>query len=304
MLASLGLAALGFLARALPPGLGYALAGAGGRLHHRLAHRRRAALRSNLRQVLAFSSGRDAAGDHLLDPNRELDRLVARAFSSHGAFLYEWLRSTAGSRLTLTLSGRAYLDRALDSGRGAILAACHLGNWEVAACELARAGYPLAVVTGEQLGRLAPAVRGDKRRRGIGVWRPADGARALYRLLEANRILVLLVDGDVWRRGRRVPFLGRATLFPGGAVRLARSTGACLLAGTMRRTGPLAFEARIHQPVPLAPDDSPEAVLRALVGPLEHAIASDPAQWCLFRSLWDEPPHRAARPAKDARTAA
>lgn len=321
MLSSLGLTALGTFARALPPGPGYALARAGARLHFRLASSRRAAIRINLRQALAFARDRSSGGaadfplggggpvrrhglfDRHPAAGRDaaLDRLVAGAFESHGAFLYEWLRSAGGAPATLTLDGRAHLDRALARGRGAILAACHLGNWEVAACELARAGYPLAVVTGDQLGWLASAVRRDKEQRGIRTWRQEDGARALYRTLAENRILVLLVDGDVWRSGLMVSFLGRRTLLPGGAVHLARATGAPLLAGTMRRTGPLTFHACVHAPMTLRAGDSPEDMLRALVAPLEGAIARDPTQWCLFRSLWAESPAGAKSKAAKAK---
>ena len=279
MLASLALAALGALARALPVGAGYAVARAGARLHLALAARRRRAVEANLRRVAAHDPGR-AAGHGLA-------HLVRDTFANHGTFMYEWLRASAGGRAELALDGREHLDAALASGRGAILVTCHLGNWEVAACELARAGYPLAVVTGEQLGRLAPAVRRDKARRGILVLRPADGRRALYRALAANRILVLLIDGDVWRKARTVAFLGRPAAVPCGAHRLARSTGAPLMAAAMRRRGPLAFHATIHAPVALGA--RPEATLGELLRPLERAIARDPSQWCLFRPLWDEP---------------
>jgi KDO2-lipid IV(A) lauroyltransferase len=279
MLASLALAALGALARALPVGAGYAMARAGAHLHRGLAARRRRAVEANLRRV--------AAHDPAWAGGLGLGRLVRDTFANHGTFMYEWLRASAGGRAELVLDGREHLEAALAAGRGAILVTCHLGNWEVAACELARAGYPLAVVTGEQLGGLAPAVRRDKARRGILVLRPADGMRALYRALAANRILVLLVDGDVWLKARTVAFLGRPAAVPCGAHRLARSTGAPLMAAAMRRRGPLAFHATIHPPVEIKA--RPEATLGEVLRPLEQAIARDPAQWCLFRPLWDEP---------------
>jgi len=309
MLTALGLAALGALAQALPRGPGYALARAGARLHFRLAPGRRAAIRSNLRWALAFEGGSAKGGPAAetgleatdraptLTQTAGLERLVVEAFESHACFLFEWLRSAGGARTDLTLEGRAHLDAALARGRGAILVTCHLGNWEVAANELAQAGYPLTVVTGNQLGRLAPAVRRAKQRRGIAVVGPGDGLRALYRCLEANRILVLLIDGDGWRRGRTLAFLGRPTLIPCGAVRLARTTGAALMAATMRRSGPLRFQARIHPPLPAGGRDRPEDLMRTLIHPLERAIADDPAQWCLFRRLWDEAPGAAGRRA-------
>jgi KDO2-lipid IV(A) lauroyltransferase len=195
------------------------------------------------------------------------------------------LRARGGGRFALELEGAVELDRALAGGRGAILVTGHLGSWEAAALELAARGYPLTVVTGEQLGRLAPAVRRQKAASGIAVVRPADGMRALYRHLERNRILVLLIDGDVWRRGRTVSFLGRPTLFPWGAERLARTTGAPLLSAVMRRGERGRLKAEIFPALDLAA--GPARTMRALVAPLEAAIAADPAQWCLFRRLWE-----------------
>jgi lauroyl/myristoyl acyltransferase len=265
---------------------------------------------------LAFAAD---SGDLAVGPPeaRALDQLVAEAFENHGRFVFEWLRGTRGAEANLILTGREHLDAALARGRGAILVTGHLGNWEVAAHELSRAGYPLAVVTKNQLGWLAPAVRRDKERHGIQVVGPGDDRRALYRCLEANRILVLLIDGDGWRRGQTISFLGRPTLIPCGAVRLAQTTGARVMTATMRRTGPLRFHACIHPPLPgllptlradlradsaadslsaslsaprsAGPRARPEDVMRALVRPLEQAIALDPAQWCLFRPLWPAP---------------
>jgi len=278
MFASLGFATIAGMARVVPARMGYLVARAGARLHYAASPSRRAAVAENLAHVRAFQP------EFGPEEHRHRQAAVLATFESHGVLLFEWLRASAGARYPLPLAGSEHLDRALREGRGAILVTCHLGNWEVAATELARAGYPLTVVTGEQLGRLAPAVRRDKARHGIEVVRPADGMRALYRQLAANRIITLLIDGDVYWRGQPIDFLGAPAPLPWGAVRLARSTGAPLIAATMRRTGPGAFAAAIHPPVD--PRGDVHAVMRALLTPLEDAIATDPTQWCLFRPLW------------------
>jgi KDO2-lipid IV(A) lauroyltransferase len=292
MLFRFGFALVCQLVRALPLAAAYALARWGGALHYRFAPRRRAVLYANLAGASRF-----AGLSH--DP-RGLARLTRAAFDHHAAFLLEWLRATGGGRFALSLTGEDEIARARAAGRGAILATCHLGSWEVAAMELARRGIPLTVVTGEQLGRLAPAVRRDKAARGIEVIRPADGMRSLYRHLAANRVVVLLLDGDVVQTSRKVAFLGRSTLLPFGAVRLAARSGAPLLPAAMRRTGPGRFAARILPPIALTKDA--RATMRALLAPLEAAIAADPEQWCLFRPVWGLPKHRqprALQPAAD-----
>jgi KDO2-lipid IV(A) lauroyltransferase len=276
MLATLGFAALSGLARTIPLATGYALARAGARWHHRLAPGRRARIAANLEVARRFGKEVDALPT--------LDRLVDQAFASHAVHLFEWLRASGGSRLPLDLEGEDHLARALDAGRGAILATCHLGSWEAAALALAARGYPLTVVTGEQLGGLASAVRDSKAGQGIAVVRPLAGMRATYRAISRNRILVLLLDGDVWRRGRPIAFLGRPAVLPWGAVRLARSTGAPLLPAVMQPAARGRLRARVFPALDLTRD--PAASMRALLAPLEAAIAADPGEWCLFRPLW------------------
>ena len=278
MLATLGFTAIHGFARRLPLGAGYALARAGGRLHARWAPARRATLSANLEVARRFES-RTAV---------ELGPLVARAFDNHARALCDWLRASAGQRMPLELAGAEALDRALAQGSGAILGTLHVGSWEAAAIELARRGYPLCVVTGEQLGRLAPAVRRHKAASGIAVVQPADGMRQLYRHLAQNRILVLLLDGDIWRHGRPLPFLGQPTVFPWGAERLARGTGAALLPAIMRRSEPGRLRAQIYPALELGAD--PARTMRALVEPLERAVAADPDLWILFRRMWDLEP--------------
>jgi lauroyl/myristoyl acyltransferase len=289
MIATLGFTAIHGFARRLPLGRGYALARAGARLHSLLAPGRRAILGANLAVAQGFQRP---------STTTDLDSVIARGFENHARALFDWLRASAGHRMELEIPGVEALDRALAAGRGAILGTVHVGSWEAAAIELAARGYPLTVVTGEQLGRLAPAVRRHKAAQGIAVVRPADGMRDLYRHLARNRILILLLDGDIWRRGQPIPFLGRPTVFPWGAERLARSTGAPLLPAVMRRSEPGRLRAQIYPALDLAPD--PAATMRALVEPLERAIAADPDLWCLFRRLWDPPAAEMAPPPPPA----
>ncbi len=291
MLTSLGWTTLRTIARLLPVRLGYTIARAGARLHYHCAPSRRAAVTANLARALAFArqDGHRQRAAAWPSPSD----LARATFESHGALLFEWLRAGGGARFPVRIDGCEHIDQALDGGRGAILVTCHLGNWEVAAAELAASGYPLTVVTGEQLGRLAPAVRRDKARRGIAVVRPVDGMRSLYRQLASNRIIALLIDGDVFQQGNPVDFLGAPAHLPWGAVRLARATGAALLPATMRRVAPAEFHASIHAPVKPGADSA--SAMRQLLAPLETAIAADPTQWCLFRPLWSAAPERHTR---------
>ncbi|MGD8396948.1 MAG: lysophospholipid acyltransferase family protein [Candidatus Eiseniibacteriota bacterium] len=280
MYATLGYALLRAVARRLPPRLGPATVRAGARLHYRLAADKRRAVRLNLEHVLSWR-------DRTVRPEA-VDLLARRTFENHGRLLYEWLRD--GDGVTMRFGGLGHLDRALERGRGAVICTCHLGNWEIAALELARRGYTLHVVSGEQLGRLGAAVRRHKATHGIHVVRPFDGMRKLYRALEHGEIVVLLIDGDIYSRAHPTCFFGTPTPLPLGGAHLARATGAALLPAVMVHDAQVerGYAVTVLPPVTRGRTDleTMSAVLRAL----EPSIASHPQQWCLFRPLWPAAP--------------
>jgi KDO2-lipid IV(A) lauroyltransferase len=266
------------IAHVVPPALGTGVSRLGARLHYHLAPGKRAAVQTNLTHVLDWQG---------VAPDRQrVEELSQRTFRSHGQLVYEWLRDGAGVRIAFR--GLDHLEALRRRRRGAVIITCHLGNWEVAALELAARGFVLNVVTGEQLGPLGAAVRRHKARHGIRVVRLADGMRPLYRALERGELVVLLIDGDVYRRADDAPFFAAPTPLPFGALRLARATGAALIPAAMVRTGAQRYRVLIETPV--ASDGEDASIMRRLLAPLESQIAAHPHQWCLFRPLWTLPP--------------
>ncbi len=190
-----------------------------------------------------------------------------------------------------TVRGLGLLDAELEANRGVILVTVHVGNWEFGAFYLGSLGYRLHAVTGVQMNRLfTGALRDVKERSGIAVVNPEHSYRKLFRALEANGIVALLVDGDVFLEGERVTFFDKCIFLPTGAVRLARRTGASIVGvfcWNLDRQDHLMHIERIIAGHELAKLTDEQALGRVYTT-AEQFIKSNYGQWCIFRDFWGE----------------
>ena len=276
------------IAARIPPRAARALAGVLATLEYRLSPKRRAAVLANLAAI-------GASGHPLLARARNRDRTARAIFRSYHRFLFEFLAqhrlaTAAAWHASFRFSGMEMLYGALAQGRGAIVAAAHLGNWELAGLALARQGFQVHVVTGMQLHPLLHrGIRSLKEASGIAVSTPADGFLPLLETLRRGGVVVLLVDGDVYTRGVSTRFFGRTVPFPAGPALLARRSGAPLLHAHASRFGSthrVSFDGidRSDPELPLKTD-----VVRLtsrVAAAQERNIAAHLGQWCIFRPFF------------------
>ena len=284
---ALFLAALGVAPR-IPPRAGRALAALIAAVEYRFSPRRRAAVLSNLEVI-----GR-SGHPHLTRP-ADRERTARSVFRSYHRFFIEFLAQRRLVRAawdgTFRFQGMEILYAAAARGRGAIIAAPHLGNWELGGLALARLGFRVHVVTGTQLHPLfSGAARALKEESGICVSTPDDGFVPLLETLKRGGLVVLLVDGDVYTRGVSARFFGRHVPFPAGPALLARRSEAPLLHAHSSRRGELLWISIDGADAP-DPALSLERDLERLTGCVaaaqERNIAAHVAQWCIFRPFFD-----------------
>lgn len=281
----------------LPAWLGYALADMATGLHWLLFPGRRHAVLANLAVILPRASRRDRA------------KVGRRMMQSYNRMMYEFFRLPHLSREQLLASvevvGKEHLDRGIARGRGVILAATHIGNWELAGVMVAQWGYALHAVAGVQLSRwLSGAVRDTKTELSITTIAPEDGFRKIMRALEHNDPVALMVDGNLYAHGHTVEWFGRPTPFPAGPGVLAQRTGALLLCGYCERTTPGRFRIVIEPPLDPASFATTAELHQAVAAIAERHIRSHIDQWCIFRPIWSEPAGQpAAAPAAEGAAA-
>lgn len=222
------------------------------------------------------------------------------------------------------VEGRDLFDAARARGRGVVLLAAHLGNFEYAAAYVGDAGTPVTLLV-ERLRpeRLYALVRDLRSHHGVRAV-PADSTetlRALYAALRRGEIVLITGDRDVLGSGLETPLFGELARLPTGPALLAQRSGAVLMGAFSWREAGGSWGGRF---VPIALDemDAPpsagvaggstafaggsgsatalrvrvrdRAGVARLVAPvaraLEEQIAAHPEQWvAALAPIWSAP---------------
>ncbi|MBL0697425.1 lysophospholipid acyltransferase family protein [Comamonas sp. JC664] len=190
---------------------------------------------------------------------------------------------------------RQVLETALARGKGVVFVSGHVGNWELLARRVARAGYPSQSIAKETTDpRLTELVGQFRARGGVrSIWRGQEGAaRAMLRALRGGEILGILIDQDTKVQSLFVPFFGQLAATPRAAADLALRTGASVVTGFCHRDGE-GYRLTMEE-VPVPQDADREAAALALTAALstriEDAIRRAPAQWVWMHQRWKTRP--------------
>jgi len=272
-------------ARRLPEPLGRRLARLAAQVMERAWVERRGQVRRHLERV----SGGALRG-------AQLDRATATVFENYARYWHEMfrLRPESGAALQheVAVEGAEHLDDALASGRGAILALPHLGNWDVAGAWLAaRIGRVTVVAEPVEPQDLFEWFVTTREALGLDVVPLGDGAAAaLLRVLRQGGTVCLLCDRDLTGDGIEVELFGERTTMPAGPATLALRTGASLLPTATYFCGHRGHRVQIGEPLRVERRgrlrDDVTRVTQDLADHLETLIAAEPAQWLMMQPIW------------------
>jgi len=193
------------------------------------------------------------------------------------------------------------LERAFAKGKGVIMVAGHLGNWELSAAYMTARGLPVDAIAMHMANPLSDAFfKRTRERFGMRVLFADESVRAIPRALRDGRGVGFLSDQSAKGLASTfVPFFGRPARTPRGAAVFA-------LKGDL----PVVFLVALRQPsgryvmhfedVPLARADDKEAAIDATVlrftQVLERLVRAHPEQYFWQHRRWkgqpkDTPPH-------------
>ncbi len=193
------------------------------------------------------------------------------------------------------------LERAFAKGKGVIMVAGHLGNWELSAAYMTARGLPVDAIAMHMANPLSDAFfKRTRERFGMRVLFADESVRAIPRALRDGRGVGFLSDQSAKGLASTfVPFFGRPARTPRGAAVFA-------LKGDL----PMVFLVALRQPsgryvmhfedVPLARADDKEAAIDATVlrftQVLERLVRAHPEQYFWQHRRWkgqpkDTPPH-------------
>src|SRR5438128_4606849 len=194
--------------------------------------------------------------------------------------------SPAELRARVSVDSRDQLDAALSRGRGAIMAAPHMGSWDMAGSYAGALGYRISAVADRFPGSLNEAVVATRQRFGMNVIMVGRGAvRSLTEALRANHIVALLCDLEQGP-GVDVRFFGRHAIVPGGPAALALKTGAALMPACQYAVAPGRHHIQLDAALGVHEGDTKEHLMQPVVERFEDFIKERPDQWYAFRPMF------------------
>ena len=191
-------------------------------------------------------------------------------------------------------------ESALAQGKGVILVAGHLGNWELGGAYMGARGVDIEVVGRQQENPLFDAFLTRTRNRlGMKVIWDGDAVRRVPRALRNGATIGLVMDqGAVGLASTWVPFFGRFAKTPRGPATFA-----------LRMQSPMVFIAPLRKPdgrftvtfehIPVTPTGDREAdierIVRDYTAVLERWVRRHPEQYFWHHRRWkhqrpDTPP--------------
>lgn len=193
------------------------------------------------------------------------------------------------SRVAIEPASRARWDEALALGRGVVVAASHTGNWDLAACAMARE-VELLVVTKHLSVRWLDRFW-QSTRAALGV-RLSDAVGALSRARETlsrGGAVAMMVDQAPARHAVPVEFLGRPAYADRAAAVLAAASGAPLVVAASRREasgGQVLEVLDVLLPPPRAARAWIDQATRSATRALDAFVRRHPSQWLWLHRRW------------------
>jgi lauroyl/myristoyl acyltransferase len=270
----------------IPVRLSYALAGAIGEAYCivRPSHSRWAAY--NLARVL----NEPASSPHVR-------RVARQSFGNYARVLVDFFRLPHMSQTDILAHASVLdtdvLDQAATFGKGFILVTGHMGSWDRAGAVFTGYGYNATFLVDTfsppQLDRWVTRTRRKFGMKAVAVEKPG-ALREMYRVLQRNEALVLLIDTPN-ERGIPVRFFGEETAFPAGVAQLALRAGCpIIVAALFRRPDMVTYDGfcELIPPMERAADTASAAqdLTQRIATMLEKHIVGHPAQWYMFRPMW------------------
>ncbi len=283
-----------FLSRIIPRSWRYLIGTAVGDAVYLIWPRKRRILHRNMATVLGVAP---------LDP--QVRRMAVKSMRNYCKYLIEFLELAGGSSPQGVVSsikkaqGLEHLQRALDRGKGVIVATAHFGTIEVGGLALATLTKFHAVHDTFRPGYLDELIQSKRIQLGINPI-SVNNVREMLKVLRRGEALALLFDRPVdVEKGVRVRFFGHETAFPAGPAVLAMKTGAALLPIYQFRQPDRSIVSVVFPPITWTPSGERErdiqVIMQKLVDTYQAVVRDRPDQWYMFRPMWpkDAQPRRA-----------
>jgi KDO2-lipid IV(A) lauroyltransferase len=276
----------------MPLFVGYGITWGVTELAYHFSPDQRAGLEGNLRQVFLHTQ----PGLSVVERERGIRKLVYKIFHNRGVWFAD-LSLMAGRRQVSSLftfektGDWSALQRQLKTGKGAIVASAHLGNWHGGGVAMARTGVPVRVVMYRNHAGDVMDTKVARRANVQQTYIDSDPMSMveIIKALRSGEVLAMLADKPWDSRSIEAPFFGRPSKFPLGPVRLARLAGVPIYPAFCVWKRPREYEAILCDPIEVTGSDPDEAERRAvaeMARVIERQVAANLAVWFNFTPAW------------------
>jgi KDO2-lipid IV(A) lauroyltransferase len=276
------------LIKVLPIRVCYFLADVIAYLYYLCARRDIGELRANLKIVLGENAGEKMIRKNIRGVFRNFARYLAD-FMKYSRFTEDYINEK------IKVEGTEILDECLSRGKGIIVLAPHLGNWEMGASVVATLGYPISAIVLEHK---------DKRINDFFMKRRAVHNLKLiplgmqlkkcFKTLKDNEILAIAGDKAYSQNGEYVDFFGNKAFMPKGAAFFSLKTGAPIVTSALTREKNNTYKFVFEGPIKFEPTGDLEKDIKELMtrslSKIEKYIREYPDQWYAFRKIWNHEP--------------
>ncbi|NQT89834.1 MAG: lysophospholipid acyltransferase family protein [Candidatus Omnitrophica bacterium] len=224
-----------------------------------------------------------------------INRLTTATFVNFAKYLVDFFRFSKVDKeyieKNIKINGIENLDAAFKENKGVILAAAHLGNWELGGVVVSILGYPFAaVVLDHKHTDVNEYFIKQREAKGVEVISIGAGLRRCFKALSDNHAIALVGDRDYYDSGIEMDFFGKATIIPKGPAIFSRRCGSPIIPCFLVRNDDDTFTFSFHKPIRSRHTKDEHQDLAEttteLLGVLEKTIREHPGQWCVFREFW------------------
>ena len=185
---------------------------------------------------------------------------------------------------------------AIAEGKGVVILACHMDNWEWLGAALALYGFPISAVGKPQPNRVYSDFMNELRT-GAGQEIFSRGTSEILgcaRAMKKGRLLGLVADQDGGYDGIFVPFFGKMAATPAGPAYFARKFKAPIIPTfIVRKEGYYGHQVIVKDPIYYEDTGDKKAddynVTLKMTKLIEEIIKEYPDNWLWFQHRWNTP---------------
>lgn len=258
-----------------------------GRIYHKVAKKQRLRAEATIKECLGYND------EQAYETIRRVFIQLAITFME---MLYMPALNKDNIKKYVEFDRPEVLWEAVNEGKGVVMLACHMDNWEWLGAALAMNGFPLSAVEKPQPNRVYSDFMNELRRN-AGQEIFARGSNEIIgcaRAMKKGRMLGLIADQDGGYDGIFVPFLGKMASTPQGPAYFARKFKAPIIPiFIIRNPDGYGHKAIVKDPIRYEFTGDNKAddykVTLKMTQEVEKVIKEYPDNWLWFQHRWNTP---------------